>query len=170
MRALWVSLLVGGLAVGACGRAKDAVTAPGPEVGSVSLELTLNGGFRFDQVSYDISANGFHRAASVSVADSTTVATLVGGIPFGTGYMVTLTAQEVTGKLTGCQGAAAFDVQSSATVPVPVHMSCREVAGPPPPPPPPPPPSVPVPRAAIGALAAILLALGAARVRHAPRS
>jgi hypothetical protein len=178
------------------------------DVGSVAFELTLAGKFELDSLSYDITGNGFHRAATVSVASASTISTLVSSVPFGTGYVATLTAQDAAGKLTPCAGSATFDITSAGTVSVPVHMSCSVVhqtttggggagtgggggagtgggggagtgggggagtggggssgaggaggggSGP---------PSVPVPRGAGYALAALLAALGASRLRR----
>ena len=44
-----------------------------PGVGSFSVELTAGGGFRFSQLSYDVRGNGFHKAAALDVAASTTL-------------------------------------------------------------------------------------------------
>ena len=129
------------------------------DVGSVSFDLTIGGNYRFSSLSYDISGNGFHRAVTVDVSGSATFSTLVSGIPLGAGYTAALTAQDVSHKLTACAGSASFAVSSATTVPVAVHMICRAAA-------PPPPTSVPVPRSAGYALAALLLALGARRLRH----
>lgn len=157
-------ILCSALALSACepapGVAPGGSATPGPAVGSIALELTTSGGLRFAEVSYDIHGNGFHRAATFDVANSTTISAIVGGIPVGTGYGVRLTAQDVAHQLTGCQGEATFDVASATTVAVPVHVTCRAAAVEPPPP-----PSVPVPRPAVAALAGLLLALGSRRAR-----
>jgi hypothetical protein len=161
------ALLAGALGVVACqpqpgAPAADPGAAPVPAgLGSVTFELTIGGVFQFDQVSYDISGNGFHEAADLNVADSTAVSAVVSGIPSGAGYTVKLTAQDTAHRLTPCTGMSTFDVTSSATVPVPVHLTCRalsQVVA-----------SVPVPRSATVALALVLLALGAAHMRPDPR-
>lgn len=124
------------------------------EVGSIALRLSLGETYEFATVSYTIDGNGFHAGADVDVRNSRTFSTSVGGIPFGQGYVVKLTANETSGKLQPCNGAATFDVSSSTPVPVTVRLSCREAE----------PPSVPVPAGAIAALAVLLGALGASRV------
>ena len=166
-------LVLAGLGVGlgllgcASPPAESAATDPGREpaadVGSASFALTIGGGFQFDQVTYDISGNGFHRAATLDVSTSATFSTLVSGIPFGAGYTAALTANDVAHKLMSCRGSATFDVASTATVPVTVAMTCHQVHSTTPPP-----PAVPVPRGAIYGLAALLLTLGATRLRRAP--
>lgn len=126
------------------------------DIGSVSFELAIGGNYQFKTLSYDISGNGFHRAATVDVSGSTTFTTLVSGVPMGPGYTAALTAQDVAHKLTACMGSATFDVTNGTTVPVPVHMTCRAA----------PAPSVPVPRSAGYAFALVLLTLGALRLRR----
>lgn len=160
------ALVAGALGFAACQPAPDAPAAdPGAsvpgDVGSVSFELTLAGGFQFSQVSYDISGNGYHKAADVGVASSSTFSTVVSGIPLGVGYTAKLTAQDTAHHLTPCTGASTFDVTSGAVVSVPVHLTCRVL--------PPVVTSVPVARDATFALGLFLLALGAARARRGPR-
>jgi hypothetical protein len=156
-------LLLGMLLLGGCEEGPGPTgSATAPEVGSVSLSLTLGGGYQFTQVSYDISGNGFHKADVINVATSTSVSTIVGGIPFGSNYLLKLTAQEAAHKLTPCEGMTSFSVSSTATIPVPVHLTCHEVVAPPP-------AAVPVPLWASFLLGAFLLAAGAFSVRRASR-
>ena len=150
------------LLVGCEGGTGPSESTKDPEVGSVSLSLTLGGGYQFSQVLYDISGNGFHKADAINVATSTSISTIVGGIPFGSNYLLKLTAQDTDHKLTPCQGMASFTVSSAATVPVPVHLTCREVVAPPP-------AAVPVPLWASFLLGAFLLGAGAFSVRRATR-
>lgn len=163
--ALRGALALAALGLAACqpppGAGAGASPAPAADVGSVSFELTIGKSFHFDSVSYDISGGGFHRAATVDVSNSTEIATLVSGIPFGAGYTATLTAQDTAHKLTGCQGSTTFAVTSTAPVAVPITITCHEVAAPPP-------PAVPVPRGAVAALGALLLALGAVSSTRRP--
>jgi hypothetical protein len=170
-----MSVLVAGLGLAACeptpSSAVGDMTSPAAnaDVGSVSFKLTIGGGassYTFDQVTYDLSGNGFHRNASVDVTNSASFATVIGGIPFGTGYLLALSAEDVAHKLTPCQGSATFDVTTTTTVPVAVDLTCHQTATPPPPPP----PAVPVPRAAVCALGALLLVLGATRARRSSQA
>jgi hypothetical protein len=140
---------------------------PGPrvddDVGSFSVSLTVGGAYRFDRFSYDVSGNGFHKADTVNVAASNTVSAIIGPIPFGAGYVVQLTMQDVDHKLTPCTGSASFDITSTGPVPVPVHLTCREV-------PKPQPIAAPIPRWASIAFAAVLLGLGALATRRRDRA
>jgi hypothetical protein len=130
-------------------------TPGGGDVGTFSMNLTVGGGFRFEQVSYDVSGNGFHKADTINVAASSAVSIIVGGVPFGTGYTVKLTTRDVAQKLSPCTGTATFDIPSAALVQVPVHLSCHEVpvvAAP---------QAAPVPRWAVLIMAGLLLSVGA---------
>jgi len=141
---------------------------PGPtggdtDIGSFSMNLTVASAFRFGEVSYVVSGNGFSKTGSINVAGSSTVSTIIGGVPFGSGYTVQLTAQDLDHKLTPCTGSAMFDIRSAAIAQVPVHLICHEI------------PAtqvqaVPVPPWAGIALAALLLALGVIAVRRRDRT
>ncbi len=168
---LFVGLFLAGIGLAACEPAPPSGGVPSPAantaVGSISFKLTIGSGsdgYTFNQISYDLSGNGFHRNAVVDVSKSTSFATVVSGIPFGKGYVLALSAQDVAHKLTPCQGSATFDVATASTVPVAVDLTCHEVS------PTTPMPAVPVPRPAIYALGALLLVLGATRVRRASRA
>ncbi len=158
-RGSWFGALVAGLFLAACESQTAKVANPPPssgaEVGEFSLNLTLGTGYKFNEVGYDVSGNGFHKAATIDVAGSTTVSTIVGGIPYGSNYLLKLTAQEVDHKLTLCTGTATFSINSATTVPVPVHLTCRETST-----------GVPVPPWASVMLGALLLAAGAFAVRR----
>jgi hypothetical protein len=131
------------------------------DVGSVTLELTLGGTFRVDTIHYEISGHGLLKAADVAVTNAQTFKTLVGGIPFGAGYVAKISFQDVDHRLLPCQGSATFDVSTTTTISVPVHLACKPV----PTTTTPPPPSVPVPRGATLALGALLLAFAWRRAR-----
>jgi hypothetical protein len=141
-------------------RGEDPGAAGGDtDVGSFSMSLTLAGGYRFGEVGYDVSGNGFHKTGAIPVAASTTVSAIVDGIPFGTGYLLRLTAQDADRKLAPCTGSASLDVTSPAVVPVSVHLTCHEArrvqAVP-----------VPIPRSASLILAGLLLAIGTLAARR----
>jgi hypothetical protein len=172
---LLASLLAGVVSLAGCEGPPDGASenpngpatvpgGPGPaangDVGSFTFSLTLGGGFRINQVSYDVSGNGFHKAGTVDVSGSTSLSSVVTGIPLGTGYALQLTAQDTANKLMGCAGSTTFDLPNPTTVQVPVHMTCREV------PAAPPVTSVPLPPWARLAIAAMLLACGAAMFRR----
>jgi len=161
------------LSLASCeGPAGQAGSAPGnvpidpgtpSDVGSFQMSLTVGGGIQLSDVSYDISGNGFHKAGTINVANSASVSTVIGGIPFGTGYLLALTAQDAGQQLTGCTGSATFDIPNATTVQVPVHLICHEQ-------PPVAVQAVPVPPWARLVLAIALLAAGAGAARRARRT
>lgn len=159
-----IALVAGLLALASCQPPPDRAAAIPPDppgetnVGSFSMSLTVGVAYRFREVSYDVSGNGFQKTGSINVDASNTVSAIIGGVPFGTGYLVKVTTQDVDHKLTPCVGSASFDIASAAITPVPVNLSCREV--------PQVAAAVPVPRWASFVLAALLLAVGALTVRQ----
>jgi hypothetical protein len=136
----------------------------GSDLGSVALQLTIPGGLEFDQISYDISGNGFHQAGTANVGAGTTFSLTVGGIPAGTGYLLKLTAPNPSSRVTGCAGSSTFAITGSQTTTLPVHMTCELAAAVVPP------ASVPVPRTATYALSALLAAAGLLALRRRARS
>jgi hypothetical protein len=157
--------LLSGFALTACqpppsGSGAAQPGAGGGDVGSVSFELMIGGGYALTSVSYDISGNGFHRTGAVDVSASTSFSTLVSAIPVGNGYAVALTATEGPPKPLRCQGNGTFDIAAASTATVPIHLTCRV------PPPTLNPPTVPVPRTAGLGLAALLATIGVLRLRR----
>jgi hypothetical protein len=165
-RSAAVALLVAGFAVSltACDGAQDpaglATTTmpPAEEVGSISFALTLGGSIQLNTVDYVIAGpNNFMKAGSLDISHAATVSGIIPGLPAGVGYALTLTATDAGHQLTGCQGAATFNVAAAATTPVPIHMTCREA---------PTAPGVPLSPAAMLALAIVLAATGCAALRR----
>ena len=157
------------LGVAACGSGGESAaetppiaSAPAAEsnaVGSIELGLAL-GDSNIRAVSYSIIGNQFQTTGVIDVSRSTQIASEIGGIPFGTNYVVTLTAASADGPSTTCSGSASFDVTSQAPVNVPVHVTCKEqkaVAATP----------APLPGRASFALCLALLGVGLARQKRA---
>src|SRR5262249_53960186 len=68
---------------------------PGVEktAGSISMRLSLPDGTTIDTIHYKIThSNGYLNEGDIPVANSTTVAFQIGGIPRASGYSLTLTA------------------------------------------------------------------------------
>jgi hypothetical protein len=121
------SLASAGL-VGACsgtdtpsgGAAVDSST------GTLQFALQLGNGSTVSSASYVITGpGGFTKAASINLANSSTLSALIGGIPAGMGYSITITAISTDGA-TSCGGSASFNVTAGATTTVTVHLSCHE--------------------------------------------
>jgi len=105
----------------ACSGESDSSTGSG---GKIGVDLQLAPGVTVDTVSWSIT-NGttFSQSGTVNVQSSNTISFLVGGIPSGPGYTLTLTATTVDGTLT-CLGSAPFSVISGATTAVSVNLAC----------------------------------------------
>ena len=135
-------------------------------VGSVELSLQL-GSSRLDSVSYTILGSGVVKSGSLDISNSTKVTGLVGGIPFGKNYSLSM-----SGKATGqtpldCSGSASFDVNGVGPTTVPIQIDCREpeVATTPPGATP-----APIPPFAVLLFACLLAGLGVALQRPVSRS
>ena len=119
--------LTAGLSVFGCS-AGDSNTAPSSgdaeSVGSIGLALQT-GGVTLSSVSYAILGNGFTKTGSINVANSTVISTVVGGIPAGTGYSVTLTASDAGNTGTNCSGSASFNVTAGATTSATIKLQCK---------------------------------------------
>jgi hypothetical protein len=109
---------------GCSGTSDRTDLAPAEQSGSIGLELTLPGGALLSVVTYSIlGPNHFASSGSIDVSNSAVISAMVGGLPPGSGYTVTLTATSVDGKTT-CAGSANFSVAASMTVVVPVAIRC----------------------------------------------
>ncbi|HLK91840.1 MAG TPA: alkaline phosphatase family protein, partial [Polyangia bacterium] len=53
-----------------------------------------------------------------------TISAIIGGLPFGTGYQISIKGTTTDGRGV-CMGSATFDVTSTATVSVPVNVTCN---------------------------------------------
>jgi len=131
------------------------------EARSGSLSLALEAGnTKLTSVTYTIIGGSFVKGGSIDVSNSTHLSAVIGGIPFGTNYALTLASSGVGPPQTDCSGSAAFDIDGPGPTPVSVQLSCRQavVAVTPPPTPMP----APIPPLPIFVLALALLGLGVA--------
>jgi hypothetical protein len=101
-------------------------TASTEHAGSIGLDLQLAPGFTLNSVSYAITGpSGFAKAGTIDVSNSTKISALLGPLPTGKGYSVTLSASSVQGLGT-CGGSASFDIVAGKTTPVTVKVTCHE--------------------------------------------
>jgi hypothetical protein len=97
--------------------------------GQVGFKLTLPGGQALSTVNYTITGpNSFTLSNSVSVQNSNTISFVVGGIPAGNGYSVTISGVSVDGTVT-CSGSAAFSVVAQTTTTVTDTLQCNAAVG-----------------------------------------
>jgi phospholipase C len=122
-------LSLGTYALGS-GCAGDRASAPGASTtaaGSLNVAL-LAGTVQLTTVSYTITGpNGFSKSGSLDVSASATLSALIGGLPAGAGYAITLSA---TGPDAGttCGGSATFAITANAVTQVGVTLDCHQPA------------------------------------------
>jgi hypothetical protein len=101
-------------------------TTRSDDVGSVSVAVQLANGSVLNTVAYAITGPAmFSKTGNVDVSGSTMVSTLVGGIPAGTGYAVTLSGTTTDGT-TSCAGTGNFNVVAHQVASVAVHLICTQ--------------------------------------------
>jgi hypothetical protein len=102
-------------------------TADTAQLGSIDLAL-IEGGVTLTSVSYTITGpNGFSKAGTINVAASSTLSTIIGGLPAGNGFTITLAATGTDGTTT-CGGSATFNVTAGAVAAVSVALDCHQAA------------------------------------------
>jgi hypothetical protein len=120
-------LAFGLTAFGACSSPSPSPSSPaGDEGGSIAANLDLAPGVTVNSFSYAITGpNGFSKNGVVDISHSATVSALIGPIPAGMGYAITVTATTADGSTT-CVGSASFDVSAGNTTLVSLHAICHE--------------------------------------------
>jgi len=125
MTLLRAVLLGGLLGPWAGGCATEPVDSAQPDnQGQLSLDVQVASGISLDTVRYTITGPvAFSREGTIDVSHSSTVSAVIGGIPVGAGYQITLRSA-ISGGGGDCTGTGTFDVQSGGTSSVTVHMTC----------------------------------------------
>lgn len=94
--------------------------------GSIGLDLSLAPGLTLNSVKYAITGPaGFSKTGLIDVSNSTKISALIGPLPAGKGFSITLTATSTQGGV-NCSGSASFDVVARQTVSVKVNVKCHE--------------------------------------------
>ena len=97
--------------------------------GSVGLQLQLPGGVGVNTASWTITgpngASTVVQTGTVNVQNSQSISFLVGGIPVGSGYTVTLNATATDG-VTSCVGSGTFSTTARTTTAVTVLLQCTQ--------------------------------------------
>jgi phospholipase C len=118
-----------------CSQAPDpggSTTEPNPgtseSTGSVGLKLTLPGGAQINTVLWTITgpagAATVVQSGTVNVQNSAAINFVVGNIPAGTGYTISLTGTSTNGAVS-CAGSAPFSVTARTTTKVSVPLQCN---------------------------------------------
>jgi hypothetical protein len=96
------------------------------DVGAIGLALQVVPGVTLNSVSYAISGPaGFTRSGTLDTSQATTVSGVIGSLPAGAGFSISLTSTATDGT-TQCTGSAPFSVTAHATTGVTVHLLCHE--------------------------------------------
>ena len=121
--------LSAGLSVFGCSAADS--TAPAHEAtedsGSIGLALQA-GGVTLNSVGYTIIGNGYSKSGTINVAGSSLISAVIGGIPAGSGYSISLSASDATNSAITCSGSASFNVSAGATTSTQVKLQCKTPA------------------------------------------
>jgi hypothetical protein len=99
--------------------------------GAIDLALTMAPGIEVGTVGYEIKGNGIApRSGSIDVTDPrATISVVVGALPAGAGYQVTLSATTAD-KRTTCKGTAPFSIVAGRSSAVRVDLDCGDVKAP----------------------------------------
>jgi hypothetical protein len=121
----WAVLSTSALVNCSADKPKHGLGANAEESGNIGLELQLPNGTHADTAHYSIMGpNGFALQGDFDISNSPSVSALIGGIPPGSGYSITVTVSS-TDATTNCTGQATFAVASRATTNVDVVLRCR---------------------------------------------
>lgn len=122
------TMLVSGLLAGGwiSGCATDPLEVAQPaNTGQIAFDLQVAAGVTLDAVEYTlVGPMGFGRAGAIDVSHSSSISAVIGGLPFGGGYRISLRGALV-GERGACAGAATFDIVGPEVTSVAVHMTCE---------------------------------------------
>ncbi len=133
------SLLLGAIAAAAplaCsqgpGSPSSGPSAPqGDGVGSIGMKLTLPGGGSIQTIGWTITgpsgASTVVKTGVANVQNSEVIRFLVGDLPVGTNFNISLSGTSADGSVT-CAGSAQFDVMARTTTNVSVALQCNSPA------------------------------------------
>ena len=125
------------LALGFCGftalsgiacspRGTGAAVTQNDGTGSATIALQVPGGLTLNTVTFSITGPaGFSQSGSIDVSHSTTVSTVIGGLPAGSGYSITLNSTATDG-VSACLGSGTFTVAAGAVTAVSVVLDCHQ--------------------------------------------
>jgi hypothetical protein len=122
-----IACLAGLATLGGCSAGAEVSDSDGEGVGSIGLNLQVAGA-TLEQVSYTIvGPNEYTKSGSFKVADSTALSAVLGGLPVGSGYTITLSGTTTDGG-TSCSGSGTFDIVAHQTSVVTVHLLCHQLS------------------------------------------
>ena len=106
------------------GSADPSAENPG-DTGAVGVALQVAPGVTVNTVGYTLTGpNGFSQSGTINVSMSPTVSAIIGGLPAGSGFSLSLSGLSADGSVT-CSGVSApFAVLANQTIPVSVVLAC----------------------------------------------
>jgi hypothetical protein len=97
--------------------------------GSVGLDLQVGSGTTLTSATYTITGpGGYTKSNTIDISNSPTLSFVVGGIPAGQGFNITVSATTADATTTCSGSGAPFNVTASATTQVTVALDCHEPA------------------------------------------
>lgn len=114
---------------GACSGNRDPSSAQTGATGTIGMALTIPAGISISELTWTIHNPALlasDRTGTVDVSRSATVGFVVGGLPAGGGYTITISGTTSNGI--GCTATAAFSVAAGATTSVSVNVVCTNTA------------------------------------------
>lgn len=115
-----------GLLLSGCGDGQEAAQTEPAATATLQGAIEIKPGTKLESLAYTIDGpNSFSKTGSVDVHSSTKPAFIVGGLPPGQGYAITLTGSTPAGATT-CSGSATFDISAGVVTSVVIHLTCHE--------------------------------------------
>ncbi|MEI9935640.1 MAG: hypothetical protein WDO69_00315 [Pseudomonadota bacterium] len=112
----------------ACSADRSQPSVAGESLGSIDFALQAAPGVTLNTISYTIiGPASFSKSGSFDVSQSTRIGALIGPLPAGLGYSITLSANSVEGS-SSCSGSALFDVVAHQTTQVAVAFLCHQAS------------------------------------------
>ncbi|MES1173481.1 MAG: hypothetical protein ABUL62_04055 [Myxococcales bacterium] len=120
--------------LGVVGCSSDGSSSPGssPSPGSnenksgeLGLSLQVGSGLTLDSADYTIiGPSSFSKTGSIELSAATRFSAIIGGLPAGNGYSISITATATDGT-TNCGGSASFDITARSTTSVTLTLDCH---------------------------------------------
>jgi hypothetical protein len=123
-----LALLTSAPAFTACSGADDGT--PGNDggsesLGSIGFELET-GGVTLNSVDYAITGpSGYRKSGSLNVPKSKTITGVIGGLPQGNGFTITLSAVDAKDANIKCDASATFNISAGATTSLVIKLQCK---------------------------------------------
>jgi hypothetical protein len=119
-----IALAGAALPLGACGGQDPGSELPTENTGTVGLELDVGSDITLESVAWEITGNGVARSGTFNVENSTKISGIIGGLPAGRGYTITLVAVATNDASIVCSGSATFAITAGQVTTAEVRLTC----------------------------------------------